>query len=98
MYKLDYNYLALHDIYVTTSKPLHEDGKYEMIIMDVRFSNGYDSFIMIDRVRNGTVGNGSESQYSCPECSGEIDVLHDNYPIIECSECGWRMEEGTVVS
>ena len=98
MVELEYNYVVLHDIYVTTSKTVHEDGKYEMIVMDVRFSNGIDSFIILDVFRNGIIGNGSDAQYSCPECSGDIDVLDNNYPIIECSECGWKMNEGTVVS
>jgi hypothetical protein len=99
MVKLDYKYVVLHDIYVTTSKPVHTDGKHQMIVMDVRFSNGHDTFVFIDWMRALTVGdNCPQSQYSCPECSGDIDVLNDNYPIIECSDCGWRMDDGRVVS
>lgn len=93
---LDYNYLVLHDIYVTTSKPVHENGKYEMIVMDVRFSNGIDSFIILDAFEDGIVRNRNDAQYKCPECSGNIDVVNNNYPKIKCSECGWKRMKNAI--
>lgn len=97
---LEFDYLVIHDIYVSSTNKVDTtvDDSSLYVVFDVRFSNGVPDFVFIDLMREKTSGEYGcpDSQYSCPECDGKVDVVDHNMPDVSCTECDWGMHKGNI--